>query len=714
MLYLRSWSEFIHKIKNIVHVALFSCLIAGCEDNVFVDKEKNNNWASWGYTESLLDSLAREYFDKWDVDSCIWANQEAIDVYRKSYGDSLNYVQAERYRRLWYLYKKKWFNKVAVQKLYTTLKYREQDGESNEKFLQSKLKTYIELADLYNKQIIEWDSVLSNIWENYAMQAINIAQELWDDNRLWIALLIQASIYTEWERTWSAELLYDQALQIFQELENNKQIADIYYNKSRLEASKNNYNQAIINMEVALDLIEDIQETPLEIHKQFLHQAVRLYIANNNIDIAKKYFNQSIQLQTQDIPLLADQETLRFLINNYTPTIFEENKRLQKLENKKSALRAEAESLEWEVIYETEKKDFQIKNQELVIEADQQKKNFLLWLAWFLTVLLAWWFVVWRKIAKQKKQVEKAKQEVEAKNSIIEEQEAAIRRQHKDLSEWVNAAAEVQALDLANARAILKQHLPSHFVFHSPHRPEYGVSGDFYRATHKDNKTYLVTGDCTGHGTRWFARSTMITMMLHQIFEDKVDDTGYVLDVVRQKLKLKNILHEKDKDGSEQESKMPDGMDATICCYDKESNELEFSWWNHSVYIIRPKSLQTNDDTSPDKEYECNEWKYLLLEYGGDRQAVGEHAIEKDFTTRKVILKPWDMVYTLSDGYQDQFWWLNEKKFMKKGLRDVLLSLWWKSPKEQKTIVEKAFYDRKWDIEQTDDVLVIGIQVPEK
>gem|GEM_PF-7113431 len=51
-----------------------------------------------------------------------------------------------------------------------------------------------------------------------------------------------------------------------------------------------------------------------------------------------------------------------------------------------------------------------------------------------------------------------------------------------------------------NAKIMLERHLPEHFIFHSPSKPENKVSGDFYRSERRGNKTYLVTGDCTGHG----------------------------------------------------------------------------------------------------------------------------------------------------------------------------------------------------------------------
>ena len=71
-----------------------------------------------------------------------------------------------------------------------------------------------------------------------------------------------------------------------------------------------------------------------------------------------------------------------------------------------------------------------------------------------------------------------------------------------------------------------------------------------------------------------------------------------------------------------------------------------------------------------------------------------------------------------SDGYQDQFGgdtynplFGKGKKFMKKRLSKLFLSIQDKSIQEQKEIIHKTMMDWKGDLEQTDDICVIGIKV---
>ena len=74
-------------------------------------------------------------------------------------------------------------------------------------------------------------------------------------------------------------------------------------------------------------------------------------------------------------------------------------------------------------------------------------------------------------------------------------------------------------------------------------------------------------------------------------------------------------------------------------------------------------------------------------------------------------LRKGDIIYTFTDGYTDQFGGAKGKKFKHKALKELLLSIQKKSMEEQKLILNKTFEDWKGNLEQVDDVLVIGIRV---
>ncbi len=70
-----------------------------------------------------------------------------------------------------------------------------------------------------------------------------------------------------------------------------------------------------------------------------------------------------------------------------------------------------------------------------------------------------------------------------------------------------------------------------------------------------------------------------------------------------------------------------------------------------------------------------------------------------------------DTLYLYTDGYADQFGGTNGKKFKYKQLQQMLLANCDKRLNEQQEIFLKTFNEWKGNLEQVDDVLLIGIRV---
>jgi serine phosphatase RsbU (regulator of sigma subunit) len=64
-----------------------------------------------------------------------------------------------------------------------------------------------------------------------------------------------------------------------------------------------------------------------------------------------------------------------------------------------------------------------------------------------------------------------------------------------------------------------------------------------------------------------------------------------------------------------------------------------------------------------------------------------------------------------TDGYADQFGGTNGKKFKYKQLQDLLTKSSQLGMDEQKQIIEKTFENWKGNLEQVDDVCIIGIHI---
>ena len=90
---------------------------------------------------------------------------------------------------------------------------------------------------------------------------------------------------------------------------------------------------------------------------------------------------------------------------------------------------------------------------------------------------------------------------------------------------------------------------------------------------------------------------------------------------------------------------------------------------------------------------------------------VAIYAKMDNFTNHKIQLKKDDIIYLLSDGYKDQFGGPNNKKFLSKNLKQLLLGNCEKSMNEQKDILEKTLVEWIGKGEQVDDITLLGIKI---
>jgi serine phosphatase RsbU (regulator of sigma subunit) len=129
-------------------------------------------------------------------------------------------------------------------------------------------------------------------------------------------------------------------------------------------------------------------------------------------------------------------------------------------------------------------------------------------------------------------------------------------------------------------------------------------------------------------------------------------------------------------------------MDIALCTL--RGNELSFAGANNPLWIIRNGEL---------------------LETRGDSQPIGRFDQSKPFTTHEFELQKGDTIYIFSDGFADQFGGEKGKKFKKLNFKKLLLSIEDKPIAEHKKIIEETFDSWKGELEQIDDVCVMGVRV---
>jgi serine phosphatase RsbU (regulator of sigma subunit) len=292
-------------------------------------------------------------------------------------------------------------------------------------------------------------------------------------------------------------------------------------------------------------------------------------------------------------------------------------------------------------------------------------------------------------IRKQKEEVEKQKEEVEKQKEVIEEA-------HQDITASIRYAKRIQDAILPSREALNKA-LGDSFLYYLPKDV---VAGDFYWQELLDGKVYFAAADCTGHGVPGAMVSVVCSNSLTKsLLEEGHTDTGKLLDRTREL-----VVERFAKSGEE----VKDGMDISLCALNRQTLELQWSGANNPLYIVRKGIVSERlVEGVPFKDSENG------IEIKPDKQPIGyeNHREPEPFTTHKLTLKKGDMLYIFSDGVQDQFGGKRGKKFGPKRLRNLLESVYEKSVAEQEKLVEQAIEDWQGELEQVDDIVLIGLRV---
>ncbi len=267
-------------------------------------------------------------------------------------------------------------------------------------------------------------------------------------------------------------------------------------------------------------------------------------------------------------------------------------------------------------------------------------------------------------------------QKVKDRTKEIQLQKHIIEEKQKEIVDSINYAKRIQYTLLAH-KEFLQEQIPDHFVFF---HPKDIVSGDFYWATKHKNKFYLAVCDSTGHGVPGAFMSLLnIGFLREAINEKEIETPNEILNFVRQRL-IDNISREGQKDG----------FDGILLCIDKEKNTLTYSAANNAPVLIKNSA-------------------YLELE--ADRMPVGKGEKEVSFVLRAINYEPGDVLYLYTDGYADQFGGPKGKKFKYKPLNELLSQISALPLEIQSSKLKAVFEEWKGDLEQVDDVCIIGLKL---
>jgi len=101
----------------------------------------------------------------------------------------------------------------------------------------------------------------------------------------------------------------------------------------------------------------------------------------------------------------------------------------------------------------------------------------------------------------------------------------------------------------------------------------------------------------------------------------------------------------------------------------------------------------------------------MLKEIKANKQPIGYVEDPKPFTNHTLHLNTNDIIYLFTDGFADQFGGEKGKKYKYKQLEENLLANSNKPLDEQKQLLNASFNNWKGNLEQVDDVTIIGIKL---
>ena len=580
--------------------------------------------------------------------------------------------------------------------------------------LQNSLKSYVEAA----KTLMDI-GVLYDKWgkDELAMDAYNRSLKICKqtENKIETGMILFniATFYETRNRNIEALKYFKESLQIRKEIEDNRGIASCLNSLGGLYMKLDNFSEALECFKESEKILQSVQSVDL--------------IMNNILNFSDLYYEMKDFKKSRDYlyryGVLRDStftsDTQKEIANLQTRYETDKKEKEIQLLNKDNELRQ----------LEIKKKNEEVKKQRILIYS---------FIIGFILIIIFSIFLyrLYRQkkkanhllseknvqilqqneeITAQRDEIEAQRDEIEKQRDNAEEQRDLIGHQKQEIESSIHYAKRIQNAVLPT-KEIINQSISDYFIlFH----PRDIVSGDFYWASRKCDQLIVVAADCTGHGVPGAFMSMLGVSFLNEIVS-RLSASGdlrssEILNQLRRQIIYS--LHQTGKEGGSK-----DGMDVSIVVIDlipkilenKKLFRVQFSGANNPTYLICSRHCLKGIENKSFTIDQTDET--VLLEIKPDKMPVGvhEHA-EKPFSQQEMLLPEGSQIYLFSDGLPDQFGGPKSttggKKFKYSKLKENIV-LWKDLPLElQKENHEKAFQNWKGELDQTDDVLLIGLKV---
>jgi len=537
----------------------------------------------------------------------------------------------------------------------------------------------------------------------YYNKSLVIQEKSGDKKGMSVTMNNLGNIYDDQKKLDKAIEYFNKSVILKEEIGDAKGLAITFNNIGAVYSSKNDYSKAISYFQKSIAKGEESGDKQ-GLATSYTHLG-RAYFNMNNLNEALLYGEKAFKIAVEIESINEKRNSSQLLYE-----IFKKNKNhkeaLAKFEefiasrdtmlsenNKNHLLK-----LEFKMAYQKQAAADSVKNAEKQkladvemakqkaeadkTEAELKNKRFqqygLIGGLIMLIVFLGFLYNRFRMTNKQKKIIELQKTEVENQKLVVEQAHSQLEEKNNEILDSIKYAKRIQEAILPS-RTSLNENLKNGFVLY---KPKDIVAGDFYWFEKYKNKLFLAAADCTGHGVPGAMVSVVCSNALSKaLLEEGITDTGKILDRTRE------LVIEK---FSKSEENVQDGMDISLVSFNLDFTDVHWSGANNPLWIVRNNEL---------------------IEIKPDKQPIGNYSNSKPFTSHSIEILKGDSIYLFTDGYQDQFGGDRGKKFKAAKFKEILLSIQNQNMEEQKNFINNAFEKWRGEIEQNDDVCVIGVRI---
>lgn len=515
--------------------------------------------------------------------------------------------------------------------------------------------------------------------KEFYKKAIDIGEKIGDKKMIARGYVQLGNLMAERKEYAKALSYYNSAIDMYNHEKYIFGLSNVYNNIGSVYKKTEDYTNAIKYLELAIEYrIELGDKNGLSSSYASLGET---YKKIGNELMAKKYTQKSLQLALElNAPnrIIIPSKNL-FLIfkeeGNYKKALelyelfIETRDTLNSEENQKAIIQDKIQ-----IEYDKQKAiDDAVFEKEIALKEKEEQRQaiiiyFTIAIGIIVTILLYFVWVRLKDSRIQNKIIERQKAEVYIAHEILEEK-------NNEIIDSIIYAKRIQSAILPPQKKV-DELLGENFILY---KPKDIVAGDFYWIEQKKDSVCFAVADCTGHGVPGALVSVICNNGLNRsVREHNLIEPNEILN------KTREIVVE---EFSKSDEEVKDGMDIAICSI--KGNDLKYSGAYNPLWIIRNNT----------KEIE---------EIKADKQPIGFYINTFDFTNHKTTLNDGDVVYLFSDGFADQFGGDKGKKYKSVNLKKLLISLAHLPMNEQQEKLNLAFDHWKGELDQLDDVCVMG------